>query len=167
MKINKAFFIFLFSTLFLSSCQNSFINSENNNVQIYFKYGHKNVLNTFENTFQKDMVLDGVIKIKFYLTPEEQNQILIKANSINYFSLPDTFKYIPVNGVIKETDPNPGEQILRIKYHQRDKRIIWTYPLNDDFPKVKDLIELKNFIISIITSKPDYKKLPAPKSGYQ
>lgn len=112
------------------------------------------------------MVLDGVIKVRFLLTPEEQNKILEKANSINYFSLPDTFKYVPVNGM-KITEPNPGEQILRIKYQHKDKKIIWTYPLNDNFPEVKDLMELKDFIISIIISKPEYKKLPSPNSAYQ
>ncbi|MCH7964011.1 MAG: hypothetical protein IH852_08740 [Bacteroidetes bacterium] len=167
MKIKNILFVLLFSVLFLSSCQNSLIKTDNGNVQVYFKYGHKNVLDTFENTYQKDMILDGVIKIRFFLTPEELNQILEKANSINYFSLPDTFKYVPVNGITKITDPNPGEQILRIKYQQKDKRTIWTYPLNDNFPEVKDLMELKDFIISIIISKPEYKKLPPTKSGYQ
>jgi hypothetical protein len=166
MKIMYVLFVFLLPVIFISSCHNSLIETENGNVQIYFKYGHQNVLDTFENTYQKDLVMDGVFKTKFHLTREEKNEILEKANSINYFSLPDTLKYIPVNGITKMTDPNPGEQILRIKYQQKDKRIIWTYPLNDDYPEVKNLMKLKGFIISIIESKPEYKKLPPAKGGY-
>ncbi len=168
MKRKKSFSVFLFSVLFLPYCQNTFINSENHNVQVYFKYGHKNVLNTFENSYQKDLIMDGVIKDKFYFAPDEENLILNMANSINFFSLPDTFKYVKkVRGLILETDPNPGEQILRIKYLDKDKRIIWTYPINEDNPEVKNLIKLNNFIISIIESKPEYKKLPPTKGGYQ
>ena len=166
MKTKKIFFVLLFITLFLVSCKDNSIEPQNQSVQIYFKYAFNNELNTFENTYQKDLVMDGVIKVKFRLTEEEQIEILEKADSINYFSLPDTFKYIPVNGIIKTIQPNPGEQILRIKYKQEDKKIIWTYPLNDNNPKVKDLMELKDFIISIIELKSEYKKLPPAKGGY-
>jgi len=37
---------------------------------------------------------------------------------------------------------------------------------NDDDTYAKDLIELKNFIINIIESKPEYKRLPPRRDGY-
>lgn len=110
--------------------------------------------------------MDGVIKVKFWLTKEEQNKILDKVNAVNYFSLPDTFKYIPQDSISIAINPNPGEQILRIKYQENDKKTVWTYPLNEDNPKVKDLLELNDLIISIIESKPEYKKLPPARGGY-
>ena len=132
-------FVLFFIALFLSSCKDNSVEPETQFVQIYFKYSFKNELNTFANTYQKDLVLDGVIKVKFWLTDEEQNNILDKLNSLNYFSLPDTFNYIPQDSI--SPSPNPGKQILRIKYQQNDKKIIWTYPLNEDNLKVKDLME--------------------------
>ena len=80
--------------------------------------------------------------------------------------MPDTFKYIPVNGITLITNPNPGEQVLRIKFQQKDKKIIWIYPLNEDNVEANNLMKLKDFIISIIESKPEYKKLPPAKGGY-
>ena len=166
MKRPITFFFLLLFGLFLSSCQDSPVEPENQFVQIYFKYGFKNELNTFKNTFQKDLVMDGVIKVKFWLTAVEQNSILEKANSINYFSMPDTFKYISKDSIMVSIDPNPGEQILRIKYKTKDKTTIWTYPLVENNNQFNDLLELRQFIITIIESKPEYKKLPAQRGGY-
>ncbi len=166
MKIIKYLLFLVLFCLFLSSCKDSSVEPATQFAQIYLKYDFENELNTFDNTFQKDLIMDGVIKIEFFLTAEEQNQILEKAYSINYFSLPDTFKYIPVNGITLITNPNPGEQVLRIKFQQKDKKIIWTYPLNEDNVEANDLMKLKDFIISIIESKPEYKKLPPAKGGY-
>ena len=158
-------FSFIFC-LFFFSCENTIIEPDEQFVQIYFKYDFKNELNTFENTYQKDLVLDGVIKVNFWLTAEEQNKIMAKANELNYFSLPDTLKYISQDSIMFSINPNPGEQKLRIKYLMNDKTTIWTYPLNDDNSRVKDLIELNNFIINIIESKPEYKRLPPRNGGY-
>jgi hypothetical protein len=41
-----------------------------------FQVWFRNELNTYENTYQKDLVEDGVIKVRFWLTAEEQNKIL-------------------------------------------------------------------------------------------
>ena len=166
MKKQKELIITLLIILLISSCKESIFEPEDQFVQIYFKYGFRNELNTFENTYQKDLVWNGVIKIRFYLTTEEQNKILDKINSIDYFSLPDTFKYIPEDSISLIALPNPGEQLLRIKYRHNDKETIWTYPINEDNPQVENLMELNYFIISIIESKPEYKRLPPAKGGY-
>jgi hypothetical protein len=152
--------------LFFFSCQDTPVEPDEQFVQIYFKYDFKNELNTFENTFQKDLVLDGVIKVNFWLTIEEQNKILDKVNELNYYFLPNTLKYISHDSIIVSISPNPGEQKLRIKYQSNDKTTVWTYPLNDDNSRVKDLFELNNFIINIIESKPEYKMLPPRRGGY-
>jgi len=166
MKDSKIILILPLLCLFSFFCQDSMVEPEVQFVQIYFKYGFKNELNTFENTYQKDLILDGVIKVKFWLTAEEQNKILDKVNELNYFLLPDTLKYIPRDSMIIFIEPNPGEQKLRIKHQSNDKTTIWTYPLNDDNDDIKALIELQNFIITIIESKPEYKRLPPRRGGY-
>ncbi|MBU0561238.1 MAG: hypothetical protein KJ799_04950 [Bacteroidetes bacterium] len=164
--MKKKIIVLLLAGLFLLSCQDSSVEPENQFVQIFFKYGIKNELNTFENTYQKDLFLDGVIKIKFWLTADEQNKILEKAYSVNYFSMPDTFKVSPWDSIYIYTSPDSSEQILRIKYQDKEKTTIWTYPLVENMSQFKDLLELQQFIISIIESKPEYKKLPDHRGGY-
>ncbi len=167
MNYQKSIFILPLLCFFLLSCQDSSMEPVNQFVQIYFKYSFKNELNTFENTYKKDLVLDGVIEVKFWLTDEEQNSIFEKAEEFNYFSLPDTFKYISqYDSISVSIEPNSGDQILRIKYKLKDKTTIWTYPLNEHNSQVRDLMKLNSFIISIIESKPEYKKLPPARGGY-
>jgi hypothetical protein len=165
MKKQKIFFILLSGLLF-SACQDSPVESEEQFVKIYFKYGFRNELNTFAKTFQKDLIMDGVIKVEFWLTADEQNNILEKANALNYFAMPDTFKYISQDSINVSIDPDPGEQILRIQYRLLDKTIVWTYPPVENNSQFNDLLELQKFIITIIESKPEYKQLPAARGGY-
>ncbi|MBU2447384.1 MAG: hypothetical protein KJ666_17675 [Bacteroidetes bacterium] len=164
--INIFLFIVVSFVMFTSCKDSSSVEPETQFVQIYFKYDFKNELNTFENTFQKDLVLDGVRKINFWLSTEEQNSILEKVNEINYFSMPDTFKYISEDSVSVSIEPNPGEQILRIKYQSKDKTTIWTYPVVENDSRFTDLLALRKYIKSIIELKQEYKRLPPARGGY-
>jgi len=162
--INTSILLLLFG-LIISSCQESPVEPEEQFVQIYFKYDFRNELNTFENTYQKDLILDGVIKVPFWLTAEEQNKILNKVNEVDFFSMPDTFQYSSEDSIIILI-PDPGEQILRIKYEQKDKTIIWSFLVLANNQQFNKLLQFKNFIISIIESKPEYKILPPHRGGY-
>jgi hypothetical protein len=167
MKFAKILSILLSSCLLFLSCSKSSLEPENQFVQIYFKYGFRNELNTFANTYQKDLVLDGVIKVGFWLTDEEQIRILEKANEIEFFSLPDTLRYVSQNGnVAVSMDPDPGEQVLRIKHQWKDKATVWTYPLKEDNDSANAIMELRSFIVSAIETKPEYKRLPPARGGY-
>jgi len=148
------------------SCNESIIEPEEQFVQIYFKYSFKNELNTFKNTFQKDLVLDGVIKVPFWLTADEQNKILDKANEYDFFSMPDTFDYSSLDTILLTIEPNPGKQILRIKFEGKDKITLWKYPIIENDSQLTNLFELRKFIISIIEAKPEYKTLPSARGGY-
>lgn len=157
---------FLIITLLpILSCNENIIQPDEQFVNILFKYNFRNELNTFNNTYQKDLVLDGVIKIDFWLSTDEQNQILEKANQYNFFSLPDS---ILADAPVQIT-PNPG-QFLRIKTDAEDHSILWNIILEEfqseqyvDFLKV---VQLAEFIRSIVESKPEYKKLPPANGGY-
>lgn len=151
-------------TLFLFvSCSDSLLEPDPQFVQIFFKYEFNNELNTFDKTYQKDLILDGTIKVNFWLTTDEQNQILNKANEINFFSFPDTFlndtSFVLVS-------PNPGEQKLRIKTNNKDHQSIWTILIDLSNPQAAKLKELSSLIISIIEAKPEYKKLPPSRGGH-
>lgn len=161
------FLIFLiWGSIFISSCGNAPTAIDDQQVQIYFKYGFNNVLNTFENTYQKDLAADGTIKVKFWLTTEEQNRILEKVNTTGFFSLRDMFMIPGNDSITIAIHPSPGPQILRIKYLNSDKTTVWTYPLLPDDADFNKLLELEQFIITIIESKKEYKKLPPSRGGY-
>jgi len=110
--------------------------------------------------------MDGVIKVKFWLSEEEQTKIFEKANALNYFSMPDTFINDSSDSIAVSVNPDPGEQVLRIKYQSNDKTTLWNYPPLENNPQFNDLIELRLYIVNIIESKPEYKNLPPAKGGY-
>ena len=166
MKKIKYFSILVLLCLLLFSCQKSSVEPETQFVQVYLKYGFKNELNTFENAFQKDLVMDGVIKVKFWLTAKEQNKIIEKANLLNYFSMPDTFINNSPDSIAVSINPDPGEQILRIKNLSKNKITLWSYPPLENNAQFDDLLELRQYIVTIIESKPEYKKLPPARGGY-
>jgi len=163
MKTPNNIFLWLFISILLYSCTDSPVEPDTQFVQIYFKYGFNNELNTFESTYQKDLILDGTIKIKFWLTTEEQNRILSKANQIGFFSFPANFSDDTTFIMI---DPNPGNQILRIKNDAKDIQTIWTCLIDLNNQQAVELLELNSLIISIIETKSGYKKLPPSRGGY-
>jgi len=131
-------------------------------VQIDYKYNFKDELNTFQNYYQKDLVIDGTIRTEFWLTKEEQNLILEKANETNFFSLPDSM----LNRSPVEISPNPL-QFLRIKNGQMEKIVVWNYTLPAyQLPGYRKLLELAEVIRIIVESKPEYKGLPPCNGGY-
>lgn len=160
--------LFLLIFLLFNSCSDKVVEpveSDPQFVQIFFKYYHKNELNTFDKTYQKDLIMDGTIKVYFWLTTEEQNEILKKANEINFFSFPDIFPSDP--GIIIR--PDPGDQILRIKTDNEDHQTQWTIStilIDTNDPQTVKLKELISLIISIIEAKAEYKNLPPSRGGY-
>ena len=162
----KKLIIFGILILFISSCQDSLVEPDPQFVQIYFKYGFRNELNTFTNTYQKDLVMDGTIKVKFWLTEIEQNRILEKANAVNYFAMRDTFKYVSPDSINVYISPDPGVQLLRIKYQSEDKTTVWRYPTPENDEEFNDLLELQHYIVTMIESKREFKVLPQARGGY-
>ena len=136
-------------------------------ILIHLKYGWANELNTFEQTFQKDLVLDGVATTDFWFTTKEQEEILAEVESVNFFSLPDTVGY----NLVKDTialfiQPHPGWQHLRIRHDNQEKIVSW-YDLNiyeDEYSA--SLSKLVRVVIEIIELKPAYQALPPAKGGY-
>lgn len=134
------------------------------NVHLYYGWG--NELDTFEKTYQKDLVMDGYKKIPFELSAEELGRILDKANEIGFFEYPDTITYDPaVDSLAMNIMPNPPPQFLRIQFEQKDKTVTWIYPLPANSSYLSKLFELKNRIIEIIEAKPEYKALPPPRGA--
>jgi hypothetical protein len=126
---------------------------------INLKYGFKNQMSTFTKTLQKDLGVKGTITIPFTFTTKEQNRILAKMQSIGFYSLPDTLDY----GVVAH--PSPGEEFLRIKYHNFNKAIVWFEESRELNATNEKFFELLDLIIETIESKPEYKSLPEAAGG--
>ena len=131
-------------------------------VQVYLHHGYYNDINTFDQTLQKDLV-PGTVRIPFWFTKREQEIILTNAERFYFFSFPDTVYKQPN----EDTDPDFGAQTLRIRVGNKDKTIVWFEPHDKRFKYYPLLIELRNLIIDIVVSKPEYKELPSTKGGYQ
>jgi hypothetical protein len=161
------FFLFITFIIVLAGCREEIIFTDPQDLRIQYHYGFKNELNTFDKTYQKDLVMDGTVKTTFWLTSDEQEQILSKANSIKFFQFPDTIPYQKMpDGTRVTFDPDPGPQFLRIEYQNMVKKIVWFYPINYENEYTQPLLELTKLLEQIIKSKPEYKKLPPARGGY-
>ena len=150
-----------------TACEKNILEPDPQFLQIRFHYWFRNELNTFEQTYQKDLVQDGTAKTSFWLTSEEQGRILEKVQTINFFQFPDTIRYEPgEDSIAVSISPDPGRQFLRVQYQEQDKTVSWYYPLPENNEYVPLLLELQDLVIEIIESKPDYQALPPARGGY-
>ncbi len=132
-------------------------------VQIFMHTNALDELDTFRGTYQKDLI-PGTVKTTMWLTTREQDIIANALDHYRFFSLPDTIYKRPT---YQSVEPDLGPQMLRIKYKNQDKTVVWDSPI-DPHNKSKYFIErLTQLIWDIVTSKPEYKALPPTKGGYQ
>lgn len=166
----KKIWYLIFGLFLITACsENKSVEpkTEVQNLKIHFHYSFKNELNTFDQTFQKDLVMDGTIKVPFYLTQEEQNDILNTITGVDFYSFPDTIRNEPgPDGIIMTINPDPGRQFIRIEYQGKEKLVNWFCPLPQDNPNGIRLLTLQQKIIEIIESKPEYQALPPARGGY-
>lgn len=165
MKISFGILILLILVLGMNGCEKSLNEPATQTalqfLKIHLYYGFGNELNTFEQTYTKDLVMDGYITVSFWLNEEEQQSILNKLRAVDFFHFPDTIMYRTDSGMY----PDPGWQFLRVSYENKDKTVYWRYPLPEGNEFVPLLLDLINLIIDIIKSKPEYKALPPARGG--
>jgi len=157
-------FLFLICILFVGCCGAlSDKDYEPQLVQIFLHHGQLDEVNTFEETLTKDLI-PGTVKTSFWFTKREQEIILSTAERYGFFNFPDTILAKPDITI----RPDHGAEILHIKEGSRDKTVVWFYPPDQEkFKYFSLLIELRNLILNIVESKPEYKVLPPRKGGYQ
>lgn len=163
----QKYLTFILTAALILSCKEAPLEPDLQFLGIHFHYGFENELNTFEQFFQKDLVLDGIIATSFWLTTGEQDLILARVKNIQFFDFPDTIRYeMGPDSIMVTTCPNPGVQFLRIQYGDQDKTVYWYLPLpvNNDYATL--LTELVVMIIDVIESKPEYQSLPPAEGGY-
>ncbi|MBN2012434.1 hypothetical protein JW960_24105 [candidate division KSB1 bacterium] len=166
-KLNICVTILLF--MLFQSCTESSnpqaLKPDEQTVKIDFHCSFKEHLNTFTHKLTKDLVIDGTITIDFWLTKAEQRMILAKADTIDFFNLPDSLNWADDDSIHLAISPDPGIQYLRIQAGESDKTVYWNI-VNSYAEEFGRLQELTSFIISIIMAKPEYKSLPEANGGY-
>lgn len=152
--------------LILTGCSKTITEPDPQLLTIHFYCVFGNVLDTFEQTYTKDLVMDGYITVDFWLTEIEQERVKNKVNQVDFFSFPDTLiQQIGSDSIMVSIHPDPGWKFLRVSDETRDKIIYWRYLLPEGNEFVPRLVELKNLIIGIIEAKPEYQALPLPRGG--
>lgn len=128
------------------------------NFNLIFKYGvgAKNELNTFNQTYTHDMVIDPLITVKMKLSDNELNGIYQKLNDLNLFN--------------ESTEPEGNMMVtpcpsyyLKVQINSEQKELSWDNcrgKISDKFQQFSD------YIIQIIGLKEEFKKLPPPRGGY-
>lgn len=136
-----------------------------------YKHGYwgKNTLDTFKGTYTKDLVsiVHPTATTKLILSHDEMNQIYQKMCEIDFFSYPDTF----VSSVPDSVMPIAVEPYciyyFKTLCDSQYKEVYWQADLCYKDEKAKKLEALKDFINAIISSKSEYKKLPASEGAYE
>ena len=173
--IKKLLFASIIICLFLIVGCNAPI-KHSDDFNLIFTYGiGANTLDTFNNTYTRDMITDANITIDLYLSQEEMDAIYEKMIEIDFFNYPDVFsRYVPEGSIVGERTPY-FSYYFKVAYDSYVKELTWNdnirsvlirgeYITDDKVDKLKSLTQL---ITHIIESKEEYKKLPEPRGGYQ
>ncbi len=130
---------------------------------VKYGVGNKNILNTFEDTFTKDMVVDPPITINLALSQEEMKTIYDEMRRINILDYPTRFN--PDRNIAEVPHPS---YYLKIRFNGEVKEIYWKKGIASEVDEAIKLKELIDWYIrdEIIQSRLEYKKLPEPRGGY-
>lgn len=142
--------------LFLSACSNS---EEDNNFNFIFKYGvmYKNELDTFKDTYTKDLVIDGERTTTLKLSREDRQRIYECMQEIDirdYRGVQQGLFFMPQSGFQFE-----------IQMKEEKISIDWIGGFRED-PKDQNFKRLVTLIQEIIESKDEYRDLPEANGYY-
>ena len=164
MKSNSVFYLFAF---FLVSC--SLINTPGpeRDFNITLRYGilARNELNTFENTVTKDLILDGTITVRFYLSQADLDSIEEMVNQIGFFNYPDTFVVRSQDSMRTFISPN-NTYDFKVASGSTLKTLFWNDAIIANDPQATKLRALITLIRTIVESKPEYRQLPPARGAY-
>lgn len=138
------------------------------NFDLMLKYGvgAKNIVNTLDDTFTKDMVLDPSITVDLALTPHELNLIYQKMIEIDFFAYPDVF-VIPIAPGCPGGGMAPSSSYaFEVVAGDQTKTLAWNDSITNQNTQAEKLRDLINLIVTIVESKQEYQELPEPRGGY-
>ncbi len=121
----------------------------------------KNVITTYEDTVTKDLISDGTATTNLIFTTEEMESIYREMKDMN---ITETKNLVPKTNCAKEPFSEDNWEITingEVITHAVSGKYCET--TND----AKQLIELRNYVFSLVKNKEEYKKLPEAKGGYE
>jgi hypothetical protein len=162
-------FLTIATAFLLLSCSDAGLAPQDRDFNILFKYGvgARNELNTFENTYTKDLISDGTITVSLVLSANELHAIKTKLGESDFFSYPDTFRVDVRDTLSRAIEPH-STFCFRVKSGSAVKTLYWedsVIPFYVD-PRRKKLQEIVTFILDIISQKPEILQLPPVRGGY-
>jgi hypothetical protein len=165
MRMNKLNFLLL--TVLLIACSDQGMSPEDREFNLRFRYGvtAKNDLNTFRNSYTKDLILDGTATVSLRLSDVELDQIKKKMLEIDFFSYPDTFVAVPIGPGVGLFTPHMTYE-FEVKSNTSIKRLHWDDQIVENDSRTISLRELIVLIRNIIESRPEYRQLPSARGGY-
>ena len=135
------------------------------NVKLRYGIGARNELNTCQNTYTKDLILDGTITVPMVLSDQEFQQIRNKMDEIGFVSYPDTFMAVTADTIIQTIEPHATYD-FEVKLNSSIKHLYWDDAIINQNAQAIKLRELIKLIRTIIESKPEYSQLPPARGGY-
>lgn len=129
---------------------------------VQFGFQSKNEINTFENIVIKDLIAEGTVSTEISFTQEEKKKIYQKMREINIM---EPKELIPEETNCVQTPY--GEDKWKVKLNGETQTLYRTGKYCETTDHAKQLIEIRNFILDIVKSKDEYKKLPEAKGAYE
>lgn len=147
-------------------------NDQTKDFDFILKYGvgAKNIIDTYQDTFEKDLVSAGTTKTRLSFTDDEMKKIYERMQSIDILSYPTNYappyEDNPKLGMIHIVEPHMTYD-LRLNIDGSIKEISWVDRNGSETAKAKALRGLFSYIEELIGNKEEYKKLPEAVGGYE
>lgn len=137
------------------------------NFSLKYGVGAKSEINTFEDTYTKDLVVDGTITTKLTLSKAEMNGIYNKMKEIELLSTVQHAKYVGEDGSSIGVQPM-SDYYLTMQLNGEIYKAHWAANIYDD----KDRDALAIFFYrylhdDVISNRSEFKQLPDVNGGYQ
>lgn len=130
-----------------------------------FRYGveERNVLNTMDQTFTKDLIAKGTITTKLVFTEADLLRVYRFMKEIDIISYPQFLAKAVRNHVMIQ--PRCVES-FRIRMKGIDYRFGQKCFVDPDTGHFRDFRSLVDTVLDILEKKEEYKKLPQAEGGY-
>lgn len=156
-------YYFILIILFIFGCKTiQYVPPDEQNVKISLAYTCREI-DTFHNKFIFAFVPDTTA-VDLWFTKQEQEIILNKADSINFFSFPDSLPKAD-SGLVYH--PNCYPASLRIMTESNDKTVVFFRETTNDYKsQLDELQDLANNILEMAFNKKEYKDYGKSKPDF-
>lgn len=164
-KVSKLAIYLLFCSLLIIGCTSNKSNIPTTKpsdfaFSLNYGIGGKNKLDTFTNSYSRDMNSEHSQNIKLTLSEEDLNKIYSLMRTIDILNYPDNFD--PEGP--SESKPY-DEFYITILINGNKKNITWIDNKNSQTEQAINLRELFSKIHKIVSETEEYKSLPVPEDS--